>query len=248
MNKLKKIIITGCSKGIGHELCKYFLKRSYKVLGISRSDAVIKNKNFYQLRFDLSKKENIEKFKRKISTFNPEFLINNAANLGVPGKFDKINFNSWENSFALNFFAHARLTHICLRKIINNKGKIFFIAGGGAANSFANFSSYSVAKTAIVRLAENLSEEYKHKIGVYVVTPGVIDTNLYKHFKKYGHKVENSKFCKIQETFKLLNFLISTKKKFLNGRYFHVRDNYEKLSKKNIYQNYFLRRNATTKF
>lgn len=248
MNKLKKIIITGCSKGIGYDLCKYFLKKSYKVLGISRLSADIKNKNFFHLKLDLSKEKNIEKLRRKISDFNPKFLINNAANLGVYGKFNKNNFNSWKNSFELNFFAHAHLSHICLKKIINNGGKIFFVAGGGAANSFANFSSYSIAKTAIVRLAENLSEEYKNKIGVYVITPGVINTNLYRHFRKFGHEVEKSKFCKIEETFKLLNFLMSTKKKFLNGRYFHVRDDYKKLSKKNILQNYFLRRNATTNF
>ena len=38
---MKKILITGASSGIWKELCLYFLKNGYKVVGLSRSKVKI---------------------------------------------------------------------------------------------------------------------------------------------------------------------------------------------------------------
>ena len=43
---MKKIIITGASKGIGKEIAINLLKKNFKVIGISRSHS-IKHKNFF---------------------------------------------------------------------------------------------------------------------------------------------------------------------------------------------------------
>ena len=43
------------------------------------------------------------------------------------------------------------------------------------------FSSYSVAKTGLVRLTENLANEYKsEKIKFFAIAPGVLNTRMFK--------------------------------------------------------------------
>ena len=43
-NKKKKILITGSSSGIGYNAAKFFLKKNYTVVGISRTKPKIGNK------------------------------------------------------------------------------------------------------------------------------------------------------------------------------------------------------------
>ena len=54
--------------------------------------------------------------------------------------------------------------------LIKNNGTAIFFSGGGSANSFPKFSSYSLAKTAIVRLVENIHDEFK-SISTYCIAP-----------------------------------------------------------------------------
>ena len=49
------ILITGGSSGIGMNLIKFFLKKNFKVINISRSKPKINNKNLTNIEFDLTR-------------------------------------------------------------------------------------------------------------------------------------------------------------------------------------------------
>ena len=51
----KKIIITGISSYIGKYIGLFFLKKGYKIIGVSRTNPFIENQNFTFVRFDLEK-------------------------------------------------------------------------------------------------------------------------------------------------------------------------------------------------
>lgn len=127
---------------------------------------------------------------------------------------------------------------------INKKkgGIIFFLAGGGAANSFAKFSSYSLAKTAIVRFAENLAVENKNSLYSFAVTPGPVKTKLLLKTLRYGHKIKKNRIISSDKLINLVNYLIKSKKNFLNGKYIHANDNYKNFTKDNTNNLFFLRR------
>jgi len=237
----KKIIITGGSKGIGNHILKFFLKLNYKVLCLSRTKPKLKNKKLFFLKIDLSKKNQILKNKKRINNFDPDILINNVANIGTIGNFDKVNIQNWEKSFFLNFFAATYLTNIVLKRIIANNGYIFFMAGGGAANSFPGFSSYSIAKTALVRFVENLADENKGKLKTFILSPGPVNTRLFKDAKKGGHNISKKRFVSPKMTTNLINFILNNDTEFLSGRYIHVKDDYLSINAKNI-KNFFLLR------
>ena len=80
MNK-KSILITGTRKGIGKDLTKYYLSKSYHVIGCSRSNTDFKHDNYTRFNLDISDEQSVKKMflsirKKKI---NLEILINNAG-------------------------------------------------------------------------------------------------------------------------------------------------------------------------
>jgi len=243
MKHSNKIVITGGSKGIGLSLVKNFLSKSFKVLCLSRNKPNIKNKNLFFVKVDLYKKKKLLKIKKKIINFHTKYLICNAADLGEINYFEKANIQKWEKSFFLNLFSHVYITKFCLNSIKKKKGAIFFLAGGGAANSFKKFTSYSLAKTAIVRFAENLAaENKKNSFSSYAITPGPVKTKLLLKTIKNGHKITKSRIVPVQRCTDLINFLIKTNKSFLNGKYIHVNDNYKNFNKINTKNLFLLRR------
>ena len=242
MKDLNKIVITGGSSGIGLDLIKNFLNQSFKVLCLSRNKPKINHKNLNFIKIDLSKKKNLIKKKREIVKFNSKYLICNAANLGEINYIENISLEKWEKSFFLNLFSHIYLTKFCLTSIKKQNGAIFFLAGGGAASSFKKFSSYSLAKTAVVRFAENLAAESNNLFYSFAITPGPVKTKLMLKTLKHGHKIKKDRIAESNKCIELVNFLIKSKKKFLNGKYIHVNDNYKKFTKKNTNNLFLLRR------
>ena len=247
MKDLNKIVITGGSSGIGLDLIKNFLNQSFKVLCLSRNKPKINHKNLNFIKIDLSKKKNLIKKKREIVKFNSKYLICNAANLGEINYIENISLEKWEKSFFLNLFSHIYLTKFCLTSIKKQNGAIFFLAGGGAASSFKKFSSYSLAKTAVVRFAENLAAESNNLFYSFAITPGPVKTKLMLKTLKHGHKIKKDRIAESNKCIELVNFLIKSKKKFLNGKYIHVNDNYKKFTKKNTNNLFLLRRTENRK-
>lgn len=224
INKL--VVITGSSKGIGNYFSKMLLKNGYEVIGISRTSPKFTNKNYKHVFCDLSdlqmtKKKTLFLKKKKIYT-----LIHCAGVHGPINKFEKININSWINSFNINLFSIAIILRNTMKSFVKKKTSVIFLAGGGSTTGMKNFSAYSLAKTSIVRFCENLSIEYENKYKFYCISPGAIKTNLLKNAIKHGDKVPLKKIIDINLPWQLCNFLINNTKFNLSGRQIHSKDSY----------------------
>jgi|TARA_Y100000310_G_C20665803_1_gene807391 NAD(P)-dependent dehydrogenase (short-subunit alcohol dehydrogenase family) len=228
----RKILLTGCSKGIGYHLVLSLIAEGYFVYGISRSKTEIKNKFFSHIKLDLNNKKEIKHAADYIKSLDIFGLINNAGAHGPIGPFVDTDINSWENIFDLNLFSAARLVHICSESLIRNSGAIIFLSGGGAAYPRPNFSGYSVSKTAIVRLSEVLSIELAPEVLVYCIAPGPNKTDLLQEAIDAGNaglvdRIDESKIVDFDMPIRLCNFLMKNKNSNLSGKFIHVKDNYE---------------------
>ena len=67
MIKNSNIVITGTSHGIGRELTIKLLKNSNQVWGCSRKDDLIKMKNYFHCRVNLSDLNQIKEWINKVS-------------------------------------------------------------------------------------------------------------------------------------------------------------------------------------
>lgn len=221
--KKKNILITGANRGLGLYLSEMFMNEGHNLFLLSRSNKAknkIKkiNSNEQKIIFsnlDLNKKNEIIKIKNLIKKKfkDIDIVINSAATQGPIGLFHKNNFNLWEKTIYTNLINTAYLIKILIPFLKKNKPScVINISGGGSSNSRKFFSSYSVAKTGIVRLTENLAEEYKkYGIKFYAIAPGVLNTKMYNDSiqkEKKLHKIKRQVFFSdMNDTFELIKFL-----------------------------------------
>ena len=163
----KTIIVTGASRGIGHEIVKIAEKKAHRVYSISRNIKALKDYSFkYPRQVDLANEDSIDKFSSEVKNdgVKVDALINNAgAFLNKP--FEKISKKEFEYIFQVNVFGLSSITRKVL-PIIDSKGHIVNITSMGGINGAAKFSglsAYSSSKGAVNILTELLAEEYKEK-------------------------------------------------------------------------------------
>ena len=163
----KTIIVTGASRGIGHEIVKIAEKKGHRVYSISRNIKALKDYSFkYPRQVDLANEDSIDKFSSEVKNdgVKVDALINNAGAF-LNTAFEKISKKECEYIFQVKVFGLSSITRKVL-PIIDSKGHIVNITSMGGINGAAKFtglSAYSSSKGAVNILTELLAEEYKEK-------------------------------------------------------------------------------------
>ena len=221
--KKKNIVITGANRGLGLYLANGFFNEGHNLVLLSRkknsekkfTKKTFKDQKIIFAKLDLEKKNDINKVtnlvKKKLKKV--DLLINNAAIQGPIGIFHKNNFLQWERTITINLVNTALMIKNFIPLLKKNKTScVINISGGGSANSRKFFSSYSIAKTGLVRLTENLAEEYEQdKIKFYAIAPGVLNTRMYLKSKIIDKNINLKKkkvvFSDMKNTLELIKFL-----------------------------------------
>lgn len=182
------IVITGCSKGIGLELCKLFcLDNNITVVGISRTavgNEIItdlgENSVFFSLQFDL---ECITTdFSESILKLIPEvdILINNAGFL-VNKPIEQLSEADFDKMFNINVKAVFKTIQVLLPYFSKPSHIVNISSMGGFQGSakFPGLSLYSSSKGALNTLTECLAEELKDRqIRVNSLSLGAVNTEM----------------------------------------------------------------------
>ncbi len=109
-----------------------------------------------------------------------DVLVNNAGVQGPMGHMHEIHVEDWWRTIEINL----RSTFLCSQSVLpnmimQNRGKIINLSGGGAVTPRPFFSAYSASKAAIVRLTETLAAEVKDNgIDVNAIAPGAVNTQM----------------------------------------------------------------------
>jgi len=229
------ILITGGSSGIGKYLAENLsIKNNVITCTSTKKNFLKENKKITNYYCDISNEKSVIKFskllKKKINKI--DVIINCAGTYGNIGKFHNMKFSHWKRAIEVNFFGTFLICKYFLKFLFKSKiRKIINFSGGGAFNSFPNYSSYACSKAAVVRFTETIAEELKYKkICVNCIAPGFVATNIHKKTIDSGSKFAGNKFY--METLKQLKkggtplnkiydcicFLISKKTKLLTGK------------------------------
>ena len=182
--KMKNIIITGTSRGIGYELALQFAKEGHQVLAISRKtpQALIENPNITCLSVDLSVETELQQVENFLSTTwkKVDVIIHNAGSL-LHKPFFQTKQSDFEKVYKVNVFGVANLTRICLPYLQKGSHVVSISSMGGIQGSmkFAGLSAYSSSKGALITLSELLAEEYKESgIAFNVLALGAVQTEM----------------------------------------------------------------------
>ena len=179
----KTIVITGASRGIGHEIALQAAGEGHQVFALSRDlTSLQKTKGIVPIAVDLTDPIDLASCVEKIKQTSPsvDVLINNAGTL-VNRPFSETTLADFRNTFAVNVFAVAALTQALL-PIINPKGHIVNISSMGGVQGSAKFpglAAYSSSKGALITLTELLAEEYKQTGPAFnVLALGAVQTEM----------------------------------------------------------------------
>ncbi len=103
----KNIIVTGSSSGIGLSITKALLKNKANVLGVSRRNPSLSNKNYHHIQFDLS---NIETEYEKLSSVIKEKPIDGLISNAGTRKLDSLeNFSPKQISEFINLNLNSHI-------------------------------------------------------------------------------------------------------------------------------------------
>ncbi len=221
---MKKVIITGTSRGIGYELVQLFTDAGYQVLALSRNETLLSCMNTEGctiFNFDITDPKDI----KMVSNFVKEnwkqvdILINNSGQL-VNKPFSKTTIEDFKKVYDVNVFGAAALTKAML-PFMKKDGHVVNISSmGGIQGSmkFAGLSAYSSSKGALITLTELLAEEYKETGPSFnVLALGAVQTEMLEEaFPGYKANVSAEKMAEYIMEFSL------TGNKMYNGKVLQV--------------------------
>ena len=182
---MKKVVITGTSRGIGLELVKYFAKEGHQVLAISRNVKPVMDlelENVHSLSCDITERGQLNAVSEyvKENWSEVDILINNAGAI-VNKPFAEITEEEFEYVYKTNVFGVAGLIQQLLPVMTSHSHVVTVSSMGGVQGSmkFPGLSAYSSSKGAVITLTELLAEEYKEKGPSFnVLALGAVQTEM----------------------------------------------------------------------
>jgi NAD(P)-dependent dehydrogenase (short-subunit alcohol dehydrogenase family) len=240
---MKNIILTGSNGLIGNEILNFFIKKNFNLILVDRKfkKKIVKN-NFFYFKCNLSSSKSRLNFIKKInSKFNKiDIIINNAAVTGASYQvgwntlFEKQSIKHWKETFEVNVTSvfHFSQSFYPLMKKSENPSIINIASMYGVYapdfdiyknTNINNPAAYSVSKSALIYLTKWLAKAMSPKVRVNAISPGGVDNNQSKKFKKqYLKKTSLKKMIKPIDIINLIDFLMSDKSKKITGQNFLV--------------------------
>lgn len=192
---MKKVIVTGTSRGIGKSIAAELLKNNYKVIGIGRKHT-INNKNYHAVHHDLS---TIEGYKKKIDNVIKDYkkidaVISNAGT-GFFENLENISQEKILDFFNVNLFAHIFISKLMISSFKKHKkGQFIFIGSEAALKTTEKATLYAAAKHGLMGFVDSFKAECnKSNIRTTIINPGMVRTRFFDSLKfEPGGEKENA--------------------------------------------------------
>lgn len=233
------ILVTGCSKGVGLEICRVLLQRGNVVYGVARSytdefkqlQEAYSNNLFFK-SIDLSDMDSAHKlvFKEFVTNKIPlDGFVNNAA-MAYDDIVTNINISKLEQMYRVNVFTPMILVKYAIRNMLFNhiKGSVIHISSISAHTGYKGLAMYASSKGALEAFSKNTAREWG-ELGIRsnVVVPGFMETAMSatlsdsqkdRIYKRTSLKCPTS----ITSVAEMVAFLLSDKAKSITGQNMHV--------------------------
>lgn len=218
---MKKVLITGGSRGIGSATAKLFLERGYDVFAPKREE------------LNLLDKRSIEEFVQKYSDVTFDVVINNAG-INDINLIENLDTAELENMIQVNLVAPMLL----LRGVVPNmktckSGKIVNIGSIWGVVSKAGRVVYSATKHGIHGITSTLAVELApYNILVNTINPGFTLTELTKKNNTEDQIAEISSYIPLgrmaepEEIAKAVYMLCSDYNSYITGQLITVDGGY----------------------
>lgn len=184
---MKRIVITGVTRGLGRAMLEEFVARGHSVAGCGRSEALIEK---LRLSFpaphrfatvDVADDMQVGQWARYVLTAMgaPDILINNAALTNAPAPLWAVPATEFASLVDVNIKGTANmLRHFVPAMIEQGRGVIVNFSSGWGRSTSPNVAPYCATKWAIEGLTRALAQELPSGMAAIPLNPGIIDTDM----------------------------------------------------------------------
>lgn len=232
-------LVTGCSRGVGLEICRVLLEQGHIVYGVARSytkefqelEVTYKEKVHFK-SIDLSDSENVRKsiFRDFITNkVQLDGFVNNAA-MAYDDIITNLSIEKLKAMYDVNVFTPMMITKYAIRHMLlhKNKGCIIHISSISAHTGYKGLAMYASSKGALEAFSKDTAREWG-ELGIRsnVVVPGFMETAMSstlsdnqkdRIYKRTSLKAATS-VASVAET---VAFLLSEKANSITGQNIHV--------------------------
>lgn len=177
---MRKILITGASKGIGHYLLMRFIKDGEMAYGTYNStipEDLLEDRYF---RVDILNTDEVRSWVQKCVCANDEIVLINCAagNYNALGR--KAEVDKWAKLIDINLVGTFRAINACLPLMYEKKwGRIINFSSVVAQKGVAGTSAYAASKSALWGLSKSLAvENAKHNITINTLNLGYMEVGM----------------------------------------------------------------------
>ena len=232
-------LVTGCSRGVGLEICRVLLEQGHTVYGIARGFSnefqQLQEENQEHLFFksiDLSDSENVRKsiFKDFISNkLRLDGFVNNAA-MAYDDIITNLNLEKLKAMYAVNVFTPMMITKYAIRNMLlhHTQGSIVHISSISAHTGYKGLAMYASSKGALEAFSKDTAREWG-ELGIRsnVVVPGFMETSMSSTLtdeqkdRIYKRTSLKKPTC-IRSVAETVSFILSDKASSITGQNIHV--------------------------
>ena len=217
-------LVTGGGRGIGASIARELSEAGMRVAISARTrdqvESIAAEIDGLALVGDVSRRADVEEWIRQVEAdLRPiDLLVANAGIGNQDGATWDVDVEAWWHVFEVNVLG----VHLCCRAVIpgmleRGHGRIVITGSGAAYLPGARHTAYPASKAAVWRYGETLAAELQGRIAVFVISPGLVRTDMTS--TRFG---DGAPWTPLELAPRLVRVLASGRADALAGRYIHA--------------------------
>lgn len=234
---MRKVLITGASKGIGEAIAFRLAKDGFYTTIHYNQDQERALKNLKQiqdlggkgdiLQFDISEQEATKDIlEAYIEQHGAFYGIVNNAGIIRDGAFPALSTDDWNSVIHTNLDSFFNVIHPCIMPMIRlrNGGRIITLSSVSGIMGNRGQVNYSASKAGIIGASKALATELaRRNITVNCIAPGIIETDMALEFPEAAlAMVPMNRFGRAEEVANLASFLMSNESSYITRQVISV--------------------------
>lgn len=195
---MRSVLVTGASTGIGRATALGLDAAGWRVFaGVRRPEdgeaLSAAAERLVPLILDVTDPEQIAAAAERIGTAGDgalHGLVNNAG-IAIPGPLETLPIGDFRRQVEVNLTAQVAVTQAMLPLVRRARGRIVFVTSIGGRVAFPFFGAYHAAKFGLEAVGDVFRRELSPwGIGVSIVEPGSIETEIWRRGEREGEAAE----------------------------------------------------------
>jgi len=213
-------LVTGGGRGIGADIARELVGDGWSVVVAARSrdqiEGVAAEVGGRAVEVDVADSTSVDAMIAEVG--DVDLLVANAGIGGRDGHTWELDPEDWWSVLEVNVLG----VHLCCRAVIpgmleRGRGRIVITGSGASYLPGASSTPYPTSKAAVCRYAETLANELRGRIPVFVISPGLVQTEM-----TAGNFPDDAPWTPPELAPQLVRVLASGRADALAGRYIHA--------------------------